>query len=184
MSRRGDWIQTFTGRRFWPLDPKPEDFDLEDIAHSLAMKCRFNGHCNQFYSVAQHCVYVAEECDRRWPQRLDLCIWGLLHDIEEAYLPDIPRPIKRMGTGTLEICRRKIMLAASARFGLYLPEPERVKQVDRALLAAEAHYLMNVPVKSSDWHLPERAANINICPVLPEKAKDSFLATADAMGLE
>src|ERR1035437_8999101 len=52
------WIQTYSGRRFCPLSPNPDAIVLQDIAHSLAMQCRFNGHCKKFYSVAQHSVYV------------------------------------------------------------------------------------------------------------------------------
>src|SRR5487761_1741512 len=48
-SRKGDWIATFTGRAFWPLDPRPEDVVIEDIAHALSMLCRYGGHCRRFY---------------------------------------------------------------------------------------------------------------------------------------
>jgi hypothetical protein len=65
IAERGDWIQTATGRPFWPIDPRPEDIDIEDIAHALSMLCRFGGHCLRFYSVAEHSVllsqYVAPE---------------------------------------------------------------------------------------------------------------------------
>jgi uncharacterized protein len=40
---RGPWFQTFTGRAFFPLNPRPEDVVLEDIAHHLANICRFGG---------------------------------------------------------------------------------------------------------------------------------------------
>ena len=63
--RRGDWIMTFTGRKFWVLDPQPEDVNIIDIAHALAMKVRFNGHVSRFYSVAQHSVLVAEQQEQR-----------------------------------------------------------------------------------------------------------------------
>ena len=53
------WIQTFTGKKFSPLEPRREDIDILDIAHSRSMQCRFNGHCRQFYSVAEHSVRVA-----------------------------------------------------------------------------------------------------------------------------
>ena len=56
---RGSWAQTFTGRQFFPLDPDPQDIDIVDIAHSLAMQCRYNGHTDRFYSVAEHCVHVS-----------------------------------------------------------------------------------------------------------------------------
>jgi hypothetical protein len=161
MDRQGDWMQTYTGRQFWPLDPRPEDFCREDIAHALSLKCRYNGHCLGFYSVAQHSVYVAEECERRWPGRWDLAWWGLLHDLEEAYLPDVPRPIKVNGTGTLKDCALKIMEAAAVRFGLTgTAEPSEVKQADSAVLAAEAAQIMAPP--PAPWTLPEPAAPVRI----------------------
>ena len=49
-TRKGDWMQTISGRQFWPIDPRPEDVFIEDIAHALSMMCRFNGHCDRFYS--------------------------------------------------------------------------------------------------------------------------------------
>lgn len=61
--RKGDWILTFTGRRFYPLDPRPEDVCLEDIAHALSLICRYNGHSRFFYSVAEH----FPEKIRPWP---------------------------------------------------------------------------------------------------------------------
>lgn len=177
--RRGDWIQTYSGRQFWPLDPRPEDFCFIDIAHALAMKCRYNGHTRQFYSVAQHCVLVAEECERRWPDRPDLAWWGLLHDLEEAYLPDVPRPIKRMGTGILAESARLIMAAASVRFHLAgTEEPPEVKQVDGALLATEAEQLMERPPNGCDWYLPEPSIEMLIQPWDPLASKRRFLAAA------
>lgn len=82
------WIQTFTGKQFWPLTPKAEDVCIEDIAHALAFKCRFGGHCKTFYSVAEHSCRVAEIL------RPEHQLIGLLHDAAEAYLPDVAAPIK------------------------------------------------------------------------------------------
>ena len=53
------WIQTYTGRAFDLLDPRPEQIDPLDIAHALSQICRFTGHVREFYSVAQHSVLVA-----------------------------------------------------------------------------------------------------------------------------
>ena len=90
MSERvGDWIQTMSGVIFYPLDPRPEEIRIEDIAHALSHQCRFAGHCREFYSVAEHSVRVSREL----PQ--EFMLWGLLHDASEAYLVDLPRPIKR-----------------------------------------------------------------------------------------
>ena len=57
--RKGDWMQTATGGVFWPVDPRPEDVEIEDIAHALSLICRYCGHVREFYSVAQHSVLVA-----------------------------------------------------------------------------------------------------------------------------
>ena len=55
-------IQTYTGKRFTPDDPRPEDLDIRDFAHSLSLLCRYNGHCQVFYSVADHSVRVSRQC--------------------------------------------------------------------------------------------------------------------------
>src|SRR5690348_18006267 len=83
-------IHTFTGRTFCPLDPKPEDIDIQDIAHALSCQCRFTGHSRKFYSVAEHCVRVSLLVSP------DLQLAALLHDASEAYLSDVARPIKRL----------------------------------------------------------------------------------------
>ena len=80
------WIETFTGHKFEPLNPRAEALCLVDIAHALSMKARFTGHCLEFYSVAQHSIAVSNYCEN--PHL------GLMHDAAEAYLPDIARPLK------------------------------------------------------------------------------------------
>ena len=82
------FIGTFSGLRFWPLDPNPEKILIADIAHALAHQCRFGGHASKFYSVAEHSVHVSKLC---LPEH---ALWGLLHDASEAYLVDLPRPLK------------------------------------------------------------------------------------------
>jgi hypothetical protein len=89
--RKGSWQQTFTGRQFWPCDPRPEDVCLEDIAHHLALMCRFGGACRVFYSVAEHSVRVAELVWDRTNGDREAALAGLLHDASEAYLVDIPK---------------------------------------------------------------------------------------------
>jgi hypothetical protein len=88
-TRVGDWIQTYSGRQFWPLDPRVEDVHLEDIAHALSNVCRYTGHVREFYSVAEHSVHVSWSCE---PED---ALWGLLHDASEAYLADMARPVKQ-----------------------------------------------------------------------------------------
>ena len=62
MDRLDGFIGTFSGLRFWPLDPDPAKILIEDIAHALAHQCRFGGHASKFYSVAEHSVHVSHLC--------------------------------------------------------------------------------------------------------------------------
>jgi len=99
--RKGNRLQTFSGKSFYPFDPRPEDVDINDIAHALSLICRFNGHCKEFYSVAEHSVRVAWYMQNRY-REYGMCmplpdvtsIYGLMHDSPEFVLIDFPRPLK------------------------------------------------------------------------------------------
>ena len=86
MPELSPWIETFTGKEFYFLDPTPDSIDIRDIAHSLAFTCRYTGHSRRFYSVAEHSVLVSYLA-------VDP-LAGLLHDASEAYITDIASPIK------------------------------------------------------------------------------------------
>lgn len=141
MKRNGDWMQTFTGRMFWPLDPRPDEVSIVDIAHALSLQCRFGGHCKSFYSVAEHSVRVSLIVPS------DLKLWGLLHDAAEAYLVDLPRPIKHSSTMGSEYraIERRVMHAICEHFGLPIAEPPAVKHADEVMLATEARDLLGKP---------------------------------------
>ena len=102
LPRQGDWLQTFSGKSLYPFDIRPEDIDINDIAHALSLMCRFNGHCKEFYSVAEHSVRVAWHMENKY-REYGLCtptpdktsIYGLTHDMQEFILCDFPRPLKR-----------------------------------------------------------------------------------------
>ena len=94
MSKIADWIQTYTGRCVDPLNVDPEEVELADVAHALALKCRFGGHCREFYSVAEHCVRVSVLLQLTYRHDIRLLLLGLLHDASEAYLPDVVAPLK------------------------------------------------------------------------------------------
>lgn len=130
MMTRGDWIQTATGRQFWPMDPQPSDICIDDVAHALSMLCRFGGHCRRFYSVAEHCVLMTRAAPQEFKR------WALLHDASEAYLTDVPRPTKPFLVGYDGI-ERRVMWAVAVRFNLHLGLPDQVKALDRAILTDE-----------------------------------------------
>lgn len=166
IQRKGDWMQTFTGKQFWPCDPRPEDVCLEDIAHALSLCCRFNGHCLHHYSVAQHSVLVSENVSA------EFALYGLLHDAAEAYVCDVPRPLKPMLEGYAAI-EAKVHAAICSRFGLSPVMPAEVKRVDNAILVDEARSIMARP--PADWHLPEPGLGIKIQVWAPAFARAKFL---------
>ncbi len=87
------WKQTYTGKAFDYFNPQPEQICIEDIAHSLSMICRFNGHCARFYSVAEHSLLVSKCAQADGPEH---AMFGLLHDAAEAYIGDINPVLKSM----------------------------------------------------------------------------------------
>lgn len=136
----GGWIYTHTGRKFWPLRPSSTDVDIRDIAHALALKCRYGGHCREFYSVAQHSVLVSQVVEKRGGTETEQ-LYGLLHDAAEAYLADVPSPVKPRLIGFAE-AERQVMIAIAARFRLGPWEPEIVKAVDEGIQVDETRALM------------------------------------------
>ena len=165
------WIRTYSGGKFYVLDPRAQDIRIKDIAHSLSLICRFTGHVKSFYSVAQHSVEVSTICD---PAD---ALWGLLHDATEAYIGDLNRPLKH----TPEMVRfrtteKHIMLTIAEHFGLPAREPDSVKRADSQLVVTEARDLLSGGTR--DWEgfddvdpLPGR-----IIPQSPRTAEKIFLA--------
>lgn len=140
------------------LDPRPEDIDIEDIAHHLALLCRFGGACDRFYSVAEHSIAVSELCgpaDARW---------GLLHDATEAYLGDVTRPLKHTpAMAPYRALEARFQAAIAARFDLPPEIPASVSRADNRMVAVEAHDLM-APL-DPEWDLCPREADGTPCPV-------------------
>ena len=136
------WIQTYSSHKFYPLEPDNENsiIDIQDIAHSLSMQCRFNGHVRRFYSVAQHSCEVA---DLIWQetQSPELTLWGLLHDAAETYLTDLPKPVKET-LPEYKATEEKLLEAIMKHFGLSWPMPEIVNKYDMVMLLTERDWLM------------------------------------------
>lgn len=165
---RGDWIQTASGLQFWPIDPRPHEVEIEDIAHALSMLCRFGGHCRRFYSVAEHSVLLARVAS---PQNK---LWALLHDASEAYLVDVPRPLKPFLAGYRE-AEDKIMRAVEVRFNLHLGMPGEVKRLDKAILTDEQ--MQNMAPAPTPWSTDTEPLGVTLQFWSPEEAKAQFLAT-------
>ena len=165
MVNRGDYIHTYTGKKFYALDPQPDDIDIRDIAHALSNLCRFGGHSPMFYSVAEHSVLVSEAVP------VKDALWGLLHDASEAYLCDIPRPFKQylINYKELEEC---IQRAIGDAFGLSWPIPDSVHFIDRNIVATEANQLWQSEL---EWTKEYHKINV-ICDLLtPVQANALFI---------
>jgi uncharacterized protein len=146
----GPYLQTVSGRWVNPFDPDPEQLDAGDIARALANQCRFGGHCRVFYSVAQHSVVVSRLLEERGGDAED-AFAALMHDATEAYLGDMPHPLKHrspLGAAFRE-AERDLERAIRERFAIKPDVPE-IKRADRALLATERRAF-----SSELWHWPE-----------------------------
>ena len=147
MTYPSNCIMTYSRVLMDPLTARPDQILIEDIAHSLSLMTRANGHCRQFYSVAQHCLNCALEAKSQGlGQRLQLAC--LLHDAAEAYVADIPRPVKHRLTGFAEI-EEYVQSVIFRKFGLAdMTEEEwnAVFRIDDALLHAEFEALMGIMI--------------------------------------
>ena len=137
-------MNTYTGKRFDPMQMTPEDVSLRDIAHALSLLCRGGGHMKYFYTVGLHSLNCAREAaSRGWSDRLVLAC--LLHDASEAYLSDIIRPVKMHLSNYLEI-EEQIMQTILTHFHLGDLTPEENAlwhQIDDEMLSQELKNLMN-----------------------------------------
>lgn len=144
------FIQTYSGVKFFPLDPRPEDVRFMDIAHALSNACRYTGHCRHFYSVAEHSVRVS------WHVPPEDGLRGLLHDASEAYLHDLARPIKASpGLAFYRQQERRVEDVIMAVFGLQAEQPLAVTIADDRMAATEQRDLM-LEVMAREEPYPER----------------------------
>lgn len=180
--RGRNWIHTFTGRQFWPMEARGEVV-VEDIAHHLAMECRYSGACARFYSVAEHSVRVAEILRRRdYPA--PVCLLALLHDASEAYLKDVPRPLKiTPAFAAYREAEEKLQGRIEAVFGvrgygaLYA---DAVKDADRAVYGFEVRRLFATIPSDQLTDLPRDFA-MDELPAIgwgPSYSEEKFLEQA------
>jgi len=136
-------IITFSGEQFTPLDPDINKIHIEDIAHSLSLMCRANGHIDYFFSIAQHSVNCAGEAKaRRYPARVQLAC--LIHDASEAYISDITRPVK-LYLPEYKVIEKKLQDVIYTKFlGAVLTEEDflQVNEIDDDMLLHELNSLM------------------------------------------
>ncbi len=177
---RGLWMQTYMGTKFYIQDPRPEEIHLYDIAHALALNCRYAGHCNQHYSVAEHSVHLLTEMEKRTTDE-ELLLKTLLHDASEAYLCDIPRPIKPYLSGYKEL-EEKLQNAIFDHFGLSHGIPQLIHDIDGAILRDETAVLFDATVENWGENWAGIGANIECWEW--RDAQRTFITKAIILGVE
>jgi len=166
----GEWITTYTGKKFHFRNPTVEEIDIKDIAHHLSLICRFTGAVREFYSVAEHSIRVAFIV----PDSLKLS--ALLHDAAEAYLNDISRPVKY--SHKLEETEKEITRVIDLKFNINSNAPE-IKKADNILLATEARDLMS---NVNNWAKLPPPLEKEIIPLPPKEAEGVFLFHLELYG--
>lgn len=167
--RYGDWMQTFGGRRFYPLDPKEDELYIEDIAHALSLQNRYGGHSLFPYSVAQHSVYLSHVIEPEFAYE------ALMHDASEAYLCDIPRPIKPDLHNYYQL-EGKLMEIISKKFGFKYPMSAQVKFGDNRMLTTEKRDVMRSGLEWENYTDDKYPPYENkIVRITPEEAESLFL---------
>lgn len=166
---RGAWMQTASGGKFYPLDPRADEIHIDDIAHALSNICRYGGHTTRFLSVAEHCVMVSLSVPE------EHALWALLHDASEAYVGDMIRPLKI--TDQMSAYRDiedRVHAAVAERFGLSSRMPAEVHDADSRSIVDERAVAM--PVTDHAWGLEGlEPLGVDYQCWEPARAKDEFL---------
>lgn len=179
MGDRGDWMQTASGRAFYPFDPRPDEIHIEDIAAGLSRQCRYAGQLRddiEFYSTAEHSVALCRHFRARG--EIELAKWALLHDAAESYLNELVRPVKR-AIPAYSNAEARVMWEICGRFGLPFEEPQEVKDADRRILLDERLRVMAEP--PAPWATDGEPLGAIILCYPPRMARAAFLHHFDEL---
>lgn len=197
MKRKGDWMTTYTGVQFWPLDPRPDEIRLADIAHALSNQCRFAGHSKCHYSVAEHSCLVATLVEEDLGCSDVTSLGALLHDASEAYLTDIPRPLKRQPMfAAYREAEHTLQRMIWAHFDVpdYAIDVEAIEIADALALIIEMRELMPSMV-TTEWtdaqvkRVPAKYSAIlkrpfEHVPSTPADSEAAFLSMGSRLGMK
>lgn len=173
------WIQTFTGKKFDLENPTIDMIDINDIAHHLALECRFGGAVKFPYSVGYHSLLASKFA----PKGLELEL--LFHDAHETYIKDLMNPLKLL-IGKVDqvykVTASKIDLLLKEKFCLNIDQydEEVIKDIDLRLLVTERKQLLKPPPEL--WHSDVEAKepfDVAIVEIGWREIEKQFLVTYD-----
>lgn len=157
----GRLIRVSSGKYVDVFAPTEDMIDINDIAHGLANKCRFGGHTQEFFTVAQHsinCLFLVNKEHK---------LAALLHDAAEAYISDIPTPIKRELKQYCDI-EENLMKVIASKFKIEYPFHHSIKSADKVSLEWEwQNYVLHDKIVQ------------DLIPLTTTEAKSSFLRYFD-----
>jgi len=171
------YIRTRYGK-FWPLDPRPQDIDVRDIAYSLAGQYRYVGYSR--LTVAQHCVVGSYFID---PAVVAICFQDnrlrltfLFHDADEALgLPDLARPVKHDRRLKAYVkFGENLQKCVSKKFDLLYPFPPIIHEIDNAMFRTEQKILFGRELRKGERLLNLTIDQSRLWP--PDEAEHRFLA--------
>lgn len=167
------YVETYTGRAFYPLRPDPSAVSILDIAHALSNQCRYGGATNSFYSTAQHCVLLADYSAAILKASALECLQILMHDAPEAYLVDVPRPVKqympeyrKWDHAIDDVIRRWLSIGN-------IPRPSFQDDIDSRIIVDEREQLKCD--SGLDWGHNLEPLGLIIEPEVPQVAEYKFL---------
>jgi uncharacterized protein len=176
-------ISTYSGPLF---DYDHPEIRIEDVAHGLSNACRFGNQASRFYSVAEHSMLVAALVQVNHPELVLPALW---HDAHEAYVGDIPTPLKKMLGSKYRDITARIDLAVAGYLGIdvELFHAVAVREADQTAMLYEARELQP---HSDAWaftrdqphYEAERAYGPLHC-LLPEVAEAAFLQLNEVLGV-
>ena len=160
-----EWIQTYQGKQFYPDNPTEDMICIEDIAHGLSNICRYTGQCPEFYSVGQHSLIVTDVIFKRTGD-LTLTLEALMHDASEAYLCDIPKPLKNLLPDYQKI-EDNVSQVIFDKFNITYPLDPAIKVADVEVLAKEhENFIKNVYDLKFDQGAPIELESVKIVPII------------------
>lgn len=183
----GNTIRCASGAYLDFANPQAHQIDLEDIAIGLANECRFARQSPRFYSVAEHSIECAKYASRLG-LRLETVRNVFAHDFAEAYIGDVPKPLKIM-LPELRQVEAAIEEAICERFcelQLDLRDPV-IKTIDWTLLFAERNAIFGKSAFSAGgeyWPGEDQvpALDLQLRCLAPDEAALEFLAMARDLG--
>lgn len=170
------FVGTRLGHKVDLVDFELNTYYIEDIAENLSKAWRWNGAIDRFYSVAEHCVHVSRKAPR------ELQLEALMHDSAEAYICDVPRPVKKVVKQYVTL-ENKLMLSIAAQFHFKHPMNRAIAAIDSRVLITEHEQLHNsgfiLDTQNFKGVLPYQDL------ILPcweqEQARDEFLKQFEAI---